>query len=188
MSPTPLKTAKSLALAAATSVTLGGCALLSPAPTLPPAVDVPSGHSLFMSADAEGSTIRVCRAQGNACAWSAQEIDATLRDGRGTSIGRVYGMPMTWEAADGSIVTGHVVAAAPAEGNDGVFQLIRANPATGQGAMRNVSFIQRTAFAGSGSNALSAECTAARVGETQRTPYRASFRFFKPRSTAIRGQ
>lgn len=188
MTPTPRKTAKSLALAAATSVTLGGCALLSPAPTLPPAVDVPSGHGLFMTADAEGSTIRVCRAQGNAFAWSTPEIEATLRNARGASVGRVYGMPMTWEAADGSIVTGQVVASAPAEGNDAVFQLIRANPATGMGAMRNVSFIQRTAFAGSSGNAVSAECTAARVGEAQRTPYRARFRFFKPATDAVRPQ
>jgi hypothetical protein len=188
MTPTPRKTAKSLALAAATSVTLGGCALLSPAPTLPPAVDVPSGHSVFMRADAEGSTIRVCRAQGNGFAWSAPEIEATLRDARGTSVGRVYGMPMTWEAADGSVVTGRVVASAPAEGSDAVFQLIRANPATGQGAMRNVSFIQRTAFAGAGSNAAADDCSVARVGETLRTPYRASFRFFKPTTNAVQAK
>jgi hypothetical protein len=170
----------------AVSTALSGCALLSPSPMLPPAVEVPNGHSVFMNANAEGATIRVCRAQGNAFAWSTPEIDSTLRDARGPVVGRFYGMPMTWEATDGSMVTGQVIATASAEGNDAAFQLIRANPATGQGAMRNISYIQRTAVAALGSNVASGDCTAARVGKTLRAPYRASFRFFKPVSNAAR--
>ena len=57
-------------------------------------------------------------------------------------VGKYYAGP-TWEAADGSKVTGKQVAVAPAAPGNIPLQLVKADPAMGAGAMTGVSYIQR---------------------------------------------
>ncbi len=69
-------------------------------------------------------------------------------DRQGRSIGRYFGPPATWAASDGSAITGTQLAVAPAGDGNIPLQLVKANPASGQGAMSGISHIQRVATRG----------------------------------------
>lgn len=56
--------------------------------------------------------------------------DAKLNDRSGKKIGKYYGAPATWEAMDGSELTGAQVAVAPSSAGNIPFQLVKGAPAT----------------------------------------------------------
>ena len=93
---------------------------------------------------------------------------------RATSIGT---HAATWESADGSKVTGTQQAVAPGGSGNISLQLVKANPASGPGAMQGVSYIQRVATAGG--VAPAAPCGEASVGQKQVVPYRADYIFWR---------
>ena len=64
--------------------------------------------------------------------WAFVAPVATLKSGDKV-VGKYYGGP-TWEATDGSKVTGKQVAVAPAAAGAIPLQLVKANPAEGTGA------------------------------------------------------
>ena len=92
------------------------------------------------------------------------------------SIGKYYGGP-TWEAADGSKVTGKQVAVAPASTGNIPLQLVKADPAMGSGAMTGVTYIQRLET--KGGVAPSAPCNAAAAGAKQQVTYQAKYVFYQ---------
>jgi hypothetical protein len=74
--------------------------------------------------------------------------DAKLNDRSGKQVGKYYGPPATWESMDGSKLTATQLAVAPSGPTSLPFQLVKANPATGSGAMTGVTYIQRVALQG----------------------------------------
>ena len=163
---------------------LGACASQSPMVALysqaglPEAVKVPAGHSVSMETAAAGDITYQCRAKkdmAGAFEWAFVAPVATLVDMKKASVGKYYGGP-TWEANDGSKVTGKQLAVAPAGAGNIPLQLVKAEPAMGNGAMTGTSYIQRLET--KGGVAPSATCDASTLGATQQVKYEAKYAFY----------
>jgi hypothetical protein len=172
-----------LTLAAAT-VLLGACTTM-PASTysqanLPPSVQVPAGHKVAMETVATGALTYECRdkaAMPGTTEWVFVGPKATLADRAGKPVGTYYGPPATWEAQDGSKVSGTQLAVAPSGAGNIPYQLVKANPAMGSGAMTGVSYIQRVALKGGAAPATG--CTPETKGQRTVVPYQGDYIFWK---------
>jgi hypothetical protein len=121
-----------------------------------------------------------CRAKADAVdvfEWVFVAPVATLYDGNRNTVGKYYAGP-TWEAADGSKVTGKQLAVSPAPGTGNIpLQLVQANQASSGGAMSDVTYIQRLNTVGG--VAPSTPCGPANVGARQQVKYQADYVFYK---------
>jgi hypothetical protein len=149
--------------------------------TLPDAVKVPAGHKVAMETVGVGEITYECRDKANAAAgeteWAFVGPQAVLNDRAGNAVGGYFGPPATWQAADGSRITGTQLAVAPAGMGNIPYQLVKANPAVGSGAMTDVSYVQRVAL--KGGVAPDMPCTAANKGQRQVVKYQADYIFWK---------
>ena len=148
--------------------------------SLPAAVQVPAGHRVVMETVGVGEVFYECRDKADApgqTAWVFAGPDAQLMDRTGRKVGRYYGPPATWESADGSKLTGTQLAVAPAGEGNLPYQLVKANPAMGMGAMSGISHIQRVAL--KGGVAPAEACTPANKGQRMAVKYQADYIFWK---------
>ncbi|MEC5387491.1 DUF3455 domain-containing protein [Uliginosibacterium sp. H3] len=169
-------------------VLLAACSSMSgPAPTaskfsqtdLPAPIQVPAGNRVAMETVGTGDITYECRDKANApgqTEWVFVGPDARLLDRSGKQVGKYYGPPATWEAADGSKITGTQLAVAPASPTSLPYQLVKANPAVGSGAMSGVTYIQRVAL--QGGIAPASPCTAETKGKKQIVKYQADYIFW----------
>lgn len=147
--------------------------------SLPEPVRVPAGNSVKLETVGTGEITYECREKKDAAGtfeWAFVAPVATLWDMQQKSIGKYYGGP-TWEAMDGSKVTGKQVAVSPASTGNIPLQLVKADPAIGTGAMTGVTYIQRLET--KGGVAPSATCNTAAVGTKQQVAYQAKYVFYK---------
>lgn len=147
---------------------------------LPDAVKVPSGNTVMLETVGIGDITYECRAKKEATdqfEWVFVGPNAKLNDRAGTQIGTYYGPPATWEAKDGSKVTANQLAVSPGGNGNIPLQLVKANPASGAGAMQGVSFIQRLAT--KGGVAPTKECAQSNLGDKQVVQYQADYIFWK---------
>ncbi len=147
---------------------------------LPAAIQVPTGNKVALETVGVGEITYECRDKANAAdqtEWVFVGPNAVLNDRSGKKVGSYYGPPATWEASDGSRLTGTQVAVAPAGAGNLPFQLVKANPAVGSGAMSGVTFIQRVALVGG--VAPAAPCTATTKGQRSIVKYQADYVFWK---------
>jgi len=148
--------------------------------SLPQAVQVPAAHRVAMETVGTGSITYECRAKADASGaheWFFVGPDARLADRGGRLVGRYYGPPATWESIDGSRVTATQVAVSPAGTGNIPLQLVKANPAMGQGAMTGVTYIQRVAT--QGGVAPTTPCSASNLGARQVVQYQADYILYK---------
>ncbi len=170
-------------IAAAAAAVLSACASSPPMmkvdnATLPEAVRVPAGQSLKMTTTGVGELTYECREKKDMAGqfeWAFVGPVATLMGADRKTVGKYYAGP-TWEAADGSKVTGKQVAVAPSSAGNIPLQLVKAEPATGSGAMTGVSYIQRLNTKGGVAPATS--CDAAGKGKRQVVAYEADYLFY----------
>lgn len=179
-----------LALTAVCASLLAGCATSMP-PTaagtpvaysqdaLPDTVRVPAGHRVAWETVGMGDITYECRAKAGADAheWVFVGPKADLNSRAGAKLGTYYGPPATWAASDGSAVTGTQLAVAPAGAGNIPLQLVKSNPATGNGAMTGVTYIQRVAT--QGGVAPSTVCDMSSAGRKETVKYRADYIFWK---------
>jgi len=171
-----------IATAIAATVLLSACAS---APTfnqqaLPATVQVPAGHKVAMETVGAGDITYECKLKKDSAdqfEWTFIGPDAQLTDRGGMHVGKYFGPPATWQANDGSKVTATQLAVAPAGTGNIPLQLVKANPAMGNGAMTGVSYIQRVATKGGVAPATS--CGAANAGAQEKVQYRADYIFWK---------
>jgi hypothetical protein len=78
---------------------------------------------------------------------------------------------------DGSKITATQLAVSPAGAGNIPLQLVKANPASGAGAMLGVTYIQRVAT--KGGVAPSSACDAAAKGKKETVKYQADYIFWK---------
>ncbi|KQW34284.1 DUF3455 domain-containing protein [Rhizobacter sp. Root404] len=145
---------------------------------LPEAVRVPAGQKLMMTTSATGEITYECREKkdtAGAHEWAFVGPVATLYGADKKMVGKYYAGP-TWEAADGSKVTGKQVAVAPAKPGSIPLQLVKADPAMGAGAMTGVSYIQRLNTKGGVAPAMA--CDAMGKGKRQVVAYEADYVFY----------
>lgn len=148
--------------------------------TLPDAIKVPAGHRVALETVGVGEITYECREKAGMTGqaeWVFVGPSAVLNDRAGKAVGRYYGPPATWEAADGSRLTGAQLATAPAGAGNLPYQLVKANPAMGSGAMSGITHVQRVALKGGAAPA--AGCSAATKGARQVVPYQADYVFWK---------
>ena len=148
--------------------------------TLPDAVKVPAGNKVAMETVGVGEITYECRDKKDAAGqfeWVFVGPDAVLNDRSGKAVGKYFGPPATWESTDGSKVTATQVAVSPASAGNIPLQLVKANPATGNGAMTGVTFIQRVATKGGVAPATA--CDAASKGKKEIVKYQADYIIYK---------
>ena len=175
----------SLAALCLSTLGLGACSSMGSASMysqaqLPATVQVPAGNQVAMETVGIGQITYECRAKKDMAAeheWVFVGPDAKLQTRSGAVIGKYWGPPATWENNDGSKVTATQVAVAPAGMGNIPLQLVKANPATGMGAMQGVTYIQRVAT--NGGVAPSMACAAANLGSKQIVQYQADYIFWK---------
>ncbi len=149
---------------------------------LPENIRVPDGHKMAMTTVGVGEITYECKEKANApgqMEWFFVGPKAQLNDTNCKQVCTYFGPPATWQALDGSKVTGTQLAVAPAGAGNLPYQLVKANPAEGKGAMSGVSYIQRVAL--KGGVAPSSECTAVNKGQRQVVPYQADYIFWASR-------
>ena len=145
---------------------------------LPEAVRAPAGLKQTMATIGVGEITYECREKkdiAGAHEWAFVAPVATLYSMDRKTVGRYYAGP-TWEAADGSKVTGKQVAVAPAAPGSIPLQLVKAEPATGQGAMQGVAYIQRLNTRGG--VAPAAACDGSAKGQRRQVAYEADYVFY----------
>jgi hypothetical protein len=159
---------------------LAGCAASSSMKTddIPAALQVPTNAVVALRAHGAGVQIYRCRAGKDDAArveWQLKEPEADLFD-HGNKIGRHYAGP-TWEATDGSKVTGEVVARADSPDPNAVaWLLLSAKSTSGNGLFGHVRFVQRLRTVGG--NAPSVGCNQASVDSELRVSYSAEYWFY----------
>ena len=166
-----------------TAAALAGCASppMFKQDTLPAAVQVPAGNRVAMETVGVGEITYECKAKAgtaDAFEWVFVGPKAALNDRSGKTVGSYFGPPATWAALDGSKLTATQLAVAPGGTGNIPLQLVKANPAMGEGAMSGVSYIQRVATRGG--VAPAAACAAAKAGARQIVAYQADYIFWKP--------
>jgi hypothetical protein len=145
---------------------------------LPEGVRVPGGQTFRMAATGVGEITYECREKASAAGqyeWAFVAPVATLYAKDRRAVGKYYGGP-TWEASDGSKVSGKQVAIAPASAGNMPLQLVKAEPAMGAGAMTGVTYIQRLNTKGGVAPSLA--CDAASKGRKQPVAYEADYVFY----------
>ena len=147
---------------------------------LPDPVKVPAGHRIALETVGVGEITYECRAKADAAdahEWVFVGPKADLNSRAGAKLGTYFGPPATWAAADGSKITGTQVAVAPNGSGNIPYQLVKANPAMGSGAMSGVTYIQRVAL--KGGIAPASACTPAAKGQQETVRYQADYIFWK---------
>lgn len=147
---------------------------------LPASVQVPAGNKVAWETVGVGEITYECRAKADMKSqteWVFAGPKAVLNDRQGKQVGTYYGPPATWEAMDGSKLTGTQVAVAPSGDGNLPFQLVKANPAVGAGALTGVTYIQRVAL--KGGVAPKTPCTPATLGQKSQVQYQADYIFWK---------
>lgn len=145
---------------------------------LPEPVRVPAGQKVMMSATGVGELTYECRQKKDAAGifeWAFVGPVAKLYSSDKKEVGKYYAGP-TWESTDGSKVTGKQVAVAPSAPGNIPMQLVKAEPATGAGAMTGVSYIQRLNTKGGVAPATA--CTGDTQGARQQVVYEADYVFY----------
>lgn len=174
-----------MAVAAATLAACGAKPMAPMTPAfsqvaLPDAVKVPAGNKVVLETVGVGEITYECRAKAGAAGqfeWVFVGPKADLNSRGGAKLGSYFGPPATWAANDGSAITGAQVAVAPAAAGSIPLQLVKANPASGAGALMGVSYIQRVAT--QGGVAPAAACDAAALGRKEIVKYQADYIFWK---------
>ncbi len=165
---------------------LTACGSMSTAPmaysqvAIPVAVQVPAGNKVAMETVGVGEITYQCNAKKDMAdqfEWVFVGPDAKLNDRNGKQVGKYYGPPATWESMDGSKLTGAQVAVAPSAAGNIPYQLVKANPVMGSGAMTGVTYIQRVKTMGGVAPAMA--CAASNMGSKQIVKYQADYIFYK---------
>ncbi len=149
--------------------------------SLPASIQVPAGNKVAWETVGKGDITYECKDKANMpgqVEWTFVGPDAKLMDRSGKQVGKYYGPPATWEANDGSKLTATQLAVAPSTAGALPYQLVKANPAMGSGALTGVTYIQRVNLTGGVAPANMA-CTMANKGQKTTVPYQADYIFYK---------
>ena len=185
MKTTPTRLVSRLGLVAST-VLLGACSSMGTLTAgfsqdhLPDTIKVPAGHKVAWETVGSGEITYECRDKAGMpgqAEWVFVGPKAVLKDRAGTPVGSYYGPPATWQALDGSKLTATQLAVAPSGAGNLPYQLVKANPAMGRGAMVGVTYIQRVALKGGVAPATA--CTMANKGAREIVKYQADYVFWK---------
>jgi hypothetical protein len=133
-------------------------------------------EQLLLQVHAKGDQIYTCKGDAAQFAWTLKAPDAQLFDSNGKPFGRHFAGP-SWEANDGSRVTGKAIANAPSPDADSIpWLLVNILTHDGSGVLSRATTIQRLNTKGGKSPASG--CDATHVGQEVRVPYSADYLFY----------
>lgn len=146
---------------------------------VPKELQPPSNERLLLSVHGKGDQIYTCSAEGGQFTWVLKGPEAQLTDKNGKAFGKHFAGP-SWQANDGSRVTGKAAANAPSPDGDSIpWLLVTVVSRSGDGVLARVTSIQRVNT--KGGKASASGCDAAHAGQQERKPYSADYLFFAPR-------
>jgi len=150
-------------------------ALTAAAQDIPKEIQAPADTKLLLEVHAKGDQIYTCEKNGALFTWTLKGPDAQLFDKDGKVFGKHFAGP-SWEAKDGSRVTGKAVANAPSPvANSVPWLLLSVVSQEGNGVLAHVTAIQRVNT--KGGKAPATGCDASHAGDEVRKPYSADYRF-----------
>lgn len=144
---------------------------------IPPELRVPPGHEVLLRAAAAGVQIYACQASKSGFVWVFRTPEAGLFTGNVQLIATHYGGP-TWQALDGSRVTGMRLAGSDAPNPESVpWLLLLGASHEGSGTFSDVTYIQRV-LTGGGAAPSASSCDAKHEGDQARVEYIAVYYFY----------
>ena len=153
--------------------------LLIAAQQVPPQLQPPANEQLLLQVHAKGDQIYTCKADAAQSSWTLKAPDAQLVDDKGKPFGKHFAGP-SWEANDGSRVTGKAVANAPSPDPDSIpWLLVNIVNHEGSGVLSRATTIQRLNTKGGKPPATG--CDASHAGQEVRVAYSADYLFFAPK-------
>jgi hypothetical protein len=156
-----------------------GLSLASAAQQIPQQLQPSANEQLLLRVHAKGDQIYTCKSDAAQFTWTLKAPDAQLFDKDGKSFGKHFAGP-SWEANDGSRVTGKAVANAPSPDADSIpWLLVNVLSHDGSGVLSRATTIQRLNT--HGGKAPATGCDASHLGQELRVPYSADYLFFAPK-------
>jgi uncharacterized protein DUF3455 len=153
--------------------------LSADAQQVPKELQPPVNEQLLLQVHAKGDQIYTCKEDGAQFTWILKAPEAQLTDKSGKPFGRHFAGP-SWEANDGSRVTGKAAANAPSPDADSIpWLLVTVASRSGEGVLAHVTSIQRVNT--KGGKASASGCDTVHVGQELRAPYAADYIFFAPK-------
>src|ERR1700721_804235 len=138
---------------------------------IPQQLQPPANEQLLLKVHAKGDQVYTCKGDGTQFSWTLKAPDAQLFDKDGKAFGKHFAGP-SWEASDGSRVTGKAVANAPSPDADSLpWLLVNIVSHEGSGVFSNATTIQRLNT--KGGKAPASGCDASHVGKEVRVAYSA---------------
>jgi hypothetical protein len=136
----------------------------------------PGNEQLLLQVHAKGDQVYICKGDAAQFAWTLKAPDAQLFDKNGKLFGKHFAGP-SWEANDGSRVTGKAVANSPSpDANSIPWLLVTILSHDGSGVLSRVTTIQRLNT--KGGKAPESGCDASHVSQEIRVSYSADYRFY----------
>jgi Protein of unknown function (DUF3455) len=143
---------------------------------VPQQLQPPANEHLLLQVHAKGDQVYTCKADAAQFAWTLKAPDAQLFDENGKSFGKHFAGP-SWQANDGSRVTGKAVVNAPSpDANSIPWLLVNIVAHEGSGVLARATTIQRLNT--KGGKAPASGCDTSHVGQEVRAPYTADYLFF----------
>ena len=159
-------------LAAASTVLLSSLA----AQQVPQQLQPPANEQLLLQVHAKGDQVYTCKSEAAQFTWTLKAPDAQLFDKDGKPFGKHFAGP-SWEATDGSRVTGKAVANVPSpDANSIPWLLVNIVSHDGTGVLSRATTIQRLNT--KGGKAPASGCDASHVAQELRVPYSADYLFY----------
>lgn len=150
-----------------------------PAQQFPPELQPPANEHLLLQVHAKSDQIYTCKGDAAQFAWTLKAPNAQLFDKDGKLFGKHFAGP-SWEATDGSRVTGKAVANVPSPDTDSIpWLLVNAISHVGSGVLSRATSIQRINT--KGGKAPASGCDAWHVNQELRVPYSADYLFYAPK-------
>jgi hypothetical protein len=146
---------------------------------VPQQLQPPANEKLLFKVHANGDQVYTCKGESAQFTWTLKAPDAQLFDKDGKPFGKHFAGP-SWEANDGSRVTGKAVANAPSPDPESIpWLLVNIVSHDGNGVLSNATTIQRLNT--KGGKAPASGCDASHAGQEVRVSYSADYLFYAPK-------
>jgi Protein of unknown function (DUF3455) len=146
---------------------------------IPQQLQPPANEHLLLQVHAKGDQVYTCKGDAAQFSWSLKAPDAQLFDKDGKAFGKHFAGP-SWEANDGSRVTGKAVANASSPDADSIpWLLVSIVKHEGDGVLSKATSIQRLNT--KGGKAPATGCDSTHAGAEVRVAYSADYLFYVPK-------
>ena len=146
---------------------------------IPPELQAPVDEQLILQLHGKGDQIYTCKSQSALFAWTLKAPEAQLFDKKEQLFGKHFAGP-TWQANDGSRVTGKAAATIASPDAESIpWLLIKVINHDGKGILSRAATIQRLNT--KGGKAPADGCDSDHVNQEVRVNYSADYLFYAPK-------